>query len=197
MGAYGYINLSDVADISPVRDTSTCKRDYFSKCMLHSHLLCRLSRSKERREVLWMAKLFGWCIMSALWKQNNGPYILWPSPSIHLSYLLEIFLYWFNFRSTTKPSHGLIAWVWLGDSSDAISCHSSNRIPTFVFMHLLWPSEPTQWKSTPSWARLNDDVNLAWSSHNSQLVRIPCTMSCLHLLTYIYNASIFLLHLSY
>ena len=26
MGAYGYINLSDVAGVSPVRDTSTCKR---------------------------------------------------------------------------------------------------------------------------------------------------------------------------
>ena len=27
MGAYGYINLSDVAGVSPVRDTSTCKSD--------------------------------------------------------------------------------------------------------------------------------------------------------------------------
>jgi hypothetical protein len=31
MGAYGYINLSGVAGVSPVRDTSTCKRDYFSR----------------------------------------------------------------------------------------------------------------------------------------------------------------------
>jgi hypothetical protein len=58
MGAYGYINLSNVAGVSPVRDTSTCKRDYFSECTLRSHFF-RLSRSKKRREVLWMAKLYG------------------------------------------------------------------------------------------------------------------------------------------
>lgn len=61
----GYINLSNVANVSPVRDTSTCKRDHFSECTLRSHFF-RLSRSKERREVLWMARLFGSCVMSAL-----------------------------------------------------------------------------------------------------------------------------------
>jgi len=38
MGAYGYLNLSGVADVSPVRDTSTCKRDNFSEFTLHSHI---------------------------------------------------------------------------------------------------------------------------------------------------------------
>ena len=69
MGAYGYINLSDVAGVSPVRDTSTCKRDYFSECTLRSQSFFRLSRSEERREVLRMTKFYGSCVF----EQNNGP----------------------------------------------------------------------------------------------------------------------------
>lgn len=47
MGAYGYINLSDVAGVSPVRDTSTCKRFFFPSYVTLTFFK-RLSWSKER-----------------------------------------------------------------------------------------------------------------------------------------------------
>ena len=90
MGAYGYINLSDVAGISPVRDTSTCKRAYFSECSLHSHFF-RLSRSKERREVLWMTVIR--IVRSVVWKHNkcgSSCTMHHDLLVIHLSYLFEI-----------------------------------------------------------------------------------------------------------
>jgi hypothetical protein len=70
-----YINLSDVADVSPVRDTSTCKRDP-PQNVRYAHIPSRLSRSKERRTVLWISKLFGWCVMSALRVLKAEHYIL-------------------------------------------------------------------------------------------------------------------------
>ena len=60
MGAYGYLNLSDVAGISPVRDTSTCKEAlFFSKCVHYTQIVFRLSRSKGRPKILWTAELLG------------------------------------------------------------------------------------------------------------------------------------------